>query len=554
MKLQKLQLKNFKRFSDLTIDIIPPNAKLVLLIGSNGCGKSSVFDAFSFVNESLQNKAFGTNEDYYKKDKTKDIVVELDFGDFIVKFQGKDFEFGSSVAKPNLSSNSFYGRTSFRQTPRLTRTSIGQERFDIEKDSDRPQFFIDKDERFENDIEKISGTILKEFFRTDQSNKQIREKYIEPINKALQNIFGENNGTKLELIEIIPPLEGNVAQVNFRKGTSEIHYNLLSASEKEVVNLLINLLSRSENYQDTVYFFDEIDLHLESKTQFRLLKEITENWIPANCQVWTASHSLGFIEYAKQTENAAIIDFDSYDFDNQQILTPEPKENPDIYEIAVGKEFLPSLFEQMNIYFIEGNDSRHYAQIGIPKTIFVPENDRNNVFHKVRTANFRGIVDRDFLSDDDISEIRRQYKNLIILDYYSIENYLYHPENLAEYYASIEKEFNKNQYIQQLTQAKNEIKRDLVLSIFSDRESYPYFGEPEFNGQSLQNRFKKKDDNMTQVKSVADYLDSDEIETFYKSLPMKDYCKYLPQRQNISKNELAKTKWFKLQVEKLLEN
>ncbi len=50
MFINKLQLKNFKRFTDLTVDRAaqqnqnPP--KLVLLIGANGSGKSCIFDAF----------------------------------------------------------------------------------------------------------------------------------------------------------------------------------------------------------------------------------------------------------------------------------------------------------------------------------------------------------------------------------------------------------------------------------------------------------------------------------------------------------------------------
>ena len=55
---------------------------------------------------------------------------------------------------------------------------------------------------------------------------------------------------------------------------------------------------------------DELDLHLNTQLQYNLLKEITENWIPENCQLWTASHSLGFIDYANGSEMAAIIDFD----------------------------------------------------------------------------------------------------------------------------------------------------------------------------------------------------------------------------------------------------
>ena len=84
----------------------------------------------------------------------------------------------------------------------------------------------------------------------------------------------------------------------------------------------------------------------------------------------------------------------------------------------------------MNIYFVENNDSKYYASIGIANSVFISENNRNNVYHKVRSTQFKGIVDRDFLSDDDIIQIRQHYPNLFILNYYSIENYLYHPDNL----------------------------------------------------------------------------------------------------------------------------
>ena len=39
MYITKVELQNFKRFTDLTIDGIPADARLVLLIGSNGSGK-----------------------------------------------------------------------------------------------------------------------------------------------------------------------------------------------------------------------------------------------------------------------------------------------------------------------------------------------------------------------------------------------------------------------------------------------------------------------------------------------------------------------------------
>jgi hypothetical protein len=230
----------------------------------------------------------------------------------------------------NVSPTAFYGRSSLRQVPQLTRTALGQGKpVNFDKDSDRPRMYIERDNRFENDLDKITGLILKDFYRSDQLASQIKLKYINPISEAFTRIFGENSATQLTLLELIPPLDDKVADIIFKKGESEIHYNYLGNGEKEVFNILINLLVRKNFYQDTIYYLDELDLHLNTKLQYHLLKEIVENWIPANCQLWTASHSLGFIEYANEVDNAVIVDFDELDFDKPQTLFVQPKNRYD---------------------------------------------------------------------------------------------------------------------------------------------------------------------------------------------------------------------------------
>ncbi|MBX3252528.1 MAG: AAA family ATPase [Chitinophagaceae bacterium] len=556
MRITELHLVNFKRFTDLTITNIPESSKLVLLIGSNGSGKSAVLDVFSLMLGAVRHDVSGGEErfEYYYKQTNQELLLTITVTNgetFSISGERGGLSWDERLYK--LKGANFYGRTSFRQIPQLTRTSLGEQKFDFDKDSDRPKFFIERDSRFENDVEKITEIILKDFFRSGRSNEQIRHEYIDPINKALRNIFGTGNGTKLQLIEIIPPLEGKIAQINFKKGESEIHYNFLSAGEKEVFNLLINLLSRASLYRDTIYFFDEIDLHLNTRLQYNLLKEITENWIPETSQLWTASHSLGFIEYAKQHDHASIIDFDDLDFDLPRILSPEPKDNPDIYEIAVGKEYLPALFKQMEVYFVENKDRDYYATVGIENTVFVSDNSRNNVYHKVKSTGLKGIVDRDFLSDDDIYEIKKHYLNLRILNYYSIENYMYHPDNLEEYYNIINAAFSKSRYTEDLVRAKNKSKDSIIIGIALARTGYPYFTEPEFNGKPIQNRFKNSEENRNESAIIQQYLNSDELEVFYKVLPMKSYCTQLPERQNIAKFDLVKTDWFKQQIKELLK-
>lgn len=45
MKIREIRLRNFKRFSDTNITDIPIAARVVLLVGPNGCGKSSLIDS-----------------------------------------------------------------------------------------------------------------------------------------------------------------------------------------------------------------------------------------------------------------------------------------------------------------------------------------------------------------------------------------------------------------------------------------------------------------------------------------------------------------------------
>ena len=553
MKIKSLQLKNFKRFTDLTLQDIPDNAKLVLLIGSNGSGKSSVFDAFERiatfgVDFGVEN--YSSKNEYYSKNKNLDYLISL------LSSEGQVIKNDSSILELGQTKrfkNNFYGRTSFRQIPRLTRTSLGNTNFNIENNSDRPKAFIDRDTRFENDIEHILGKLLKEFFRTSDDKSEIKSKIIDPINDALNRIFNKENGTKLELLEIIPPLEGKTAEINFKKGDSEFHYNFLSAGEKEVFNILINLVARGEYYKDTVFFFDEIDLHLNTKLQYNFLKEIIENWIPDNCQFWTASHSLGFIQYAKESEEAILFDFDDFDFDYLRVLVPEAKDNPDIYEIAVNKELLPALFKDYKIFFVENKDRSYYSALNIHNVLFVQSNNKKSVYHKTKNGEFNGIIDRDFLSDNDIQEIEQQYQKLKVLHFYSIENYLYHPDNLQEYYHSKNIAFDKSGYAQSIANEKENVKLNIFRSLALTRTSYSFFEEPEHNGKINQKRFRNDAENLTQVAEIEKYLNSNDFDTFYKVFPMKDNATQLKERQNISKSDLAKTNWFKTQIENIIK-
>ena len=47
MKFESATIKDYKRFTDLTVKGIPDTSRLIMLSGPNGSGKSSFFDALS---------------------------------------------------------------------------------------------------------------------------------------------------------------------------------------------------------------------------------------------------------------------------------------------------------------------------------------------------------------------------------------------------------------------------------------------------------------------------------------------------------------------------
>jgi len=540
MKIKSLQLKSFKRFTDLTIQGIPERSKLVLLIGSNGSGKSSVFDAFEVLNRYRLHSFTGNVEKYYSKNGIPFQII-ADFGNGFITDTGKT-SFGSSEIK-RFPITSYYGRTSLRQIPRLTRVQLGNQ-VDVLNDGDKPYSFIDRDDRFENDLEHIFGKLLKEFFKNTDDKSQIKDEVIKPINEALNRIFSKENGTRLQLIELIPPLEGKVAEVNFKKGDSIFHYNLLSAGEKEIFNILINLIARKEIPKD-LYYFDEIDLHLNTLLQYNFLKEIIENWIPDNCQFWTASHSLGFIQFATDYENGCVIDLDDLDFDKKQSLTPKDKSNFEIFEIAVSKSFIDKSVQGRKVIFSENSDTPFYNDLNIPNTFFFVAIDKIDVFHKAKNHQQFGLIDRDYLSDEEVEQIKTDYPYLYVLPYYSFENLIYHPDNLEEYYATVNKSFNKELYIQQIAKIKNDERDYIAAGIIQARSGYPFYRENE-NAIKLKS-FKGN------YKAMIKLLWSDDFESFYKVFPAKDYGNGIIQRQQVATIHLVQTTWFKTQIENTIK-
>ena len=94
MKIKSIRMENFKRFTDLTIEGLPETAKLVVMIGPNGCGKSSVFDA-------LQTKWYlgirGDQQEINYYNKHINYYVKSELYPYTRRYHGPNDAFGYSV-------------------------------------------------------------------------------------------------------------------------------------------------------------------------------------------------------------------------------------------------------------------------------------------------------------------------------------------------------------------------------------------------------------------------------------------------------------------------
>ncbi len=533
MRIASLTLENFKRFTHLEIGDLPEAAKLVLLVGSNGSGKSSVFDAFNHFSGGAQR---GVKPAYDLKDAAKSFRIEAvphEGAKVFSEGEGPDYGAGKKLR--------FYGRSSLRVVPAIQRVQHPEQQ--IEKDSDRPQFFTHEDRRFFVDVAQFTSQIdraLREpTFQGQQADTvAIYRSFIEPFNNSLRRIFGDNAATTIQIKNFDNADPQSPIQLYFTKGGSTVPFDILSHGEKQIVILLMNFAVRREHYEDAIFFIDEMDLHLNTALQKNVLREIVEQWIPDGAQLWTATHALGFIEYADESEQAVIIDFDDLDFDLPQRLVPAPSRHLDVFEIAVPRDCLARLFSGRKIIACEGKDDALYnAACDDNSRLFIPAGNAEGVFAMVQAnPHLWGIRDRDFLLQTEVDQLRQLYPQYRVLPYYSIENLLFHPDNIAslgiagydaEAWREAIRAAKDHRPLREVKYARGKIRELRAVQVFQKDRAW-----------------EKDAEEIYRAHGSADFG------VFYPVVPMKEMPRTYLEPFKISTGDLARTPWM---VRKLKE-
>ncbi len=392
MKIKEIKINNFKRFTDLTIKDIPESAKLIVLVGPNGSGKTSLFEAFNFWHRLKAWNNYNERKGYLEKVTNGSSNVNQSFdADNKVKI-----EFHTPIDK-NIRQEikgKFYFRTAYRNEPDFTIDSLHKQNSPIEQGSQLGTL-MESDATVSKNYQRLIAETVSEIYNetNDKKNvKTLREELIGKIQNSLANIFDD-----LNLSSIGNPLSNG--SFYFEKGISkDFHYKNLSAGEKSVFDLVLDIIMKANYYSDAVFCIDEPEVHMHTKLQAKVLKELF-NLVPTSSQLWVSTHSIGMLKQAEEIEKAnpgtvVFLDFNDKDFDTSEIIKPT------IIDKAIWDKFFELAFAE-------------FSQLIAPKTIVFCEGTPEGRKYKNFDAQIYSKIfwnryhDTKFISIGSCSEIEK---------------------------------------------------------------------------------------------------------------------------------------------------
>lgn len=490
MFIRRVRLKNgYKRFHDLTIDLGDFPARIVALVGPNGCGKSSVLDSLLYHAGSHEAVGSGATRDIKYHSMTgggsltwQDVEIQFTTGDFSSVRQSK-----AIGGNPNTI---FSFRSPYRYNSKL-KISETRAVSEIKLNSYGAGDASSIDAKMEDNYRRLYAVYNRYRDDNDIKPSAAKAKIIGDLNKSIKKCLD------LE-ISSLGNVEGDQGTLYFKKPghPQAFEFNVLSSGEKEVVDLLLDLYLRKDDYNDTIFLIDEPELHINTAIQGNLLMEI-DRLVGPDCQIWLTTHSIGFLRALQTTmrDKSQIIQFrPEYDLAaDARTLTPVrvgPGTWRDIFAIAL--DDLATLVSPSTIVYCEGRaepgpgrkerglDAQVLNKIFAgphPEALFTSsggntEPDQRSaialaVLGKVfPTVEILVLKDRDMASGKKTDEGDRQIylktnsDNHRVLKRWEIENYLYDKEVLKAYCFSEGLSFDESSYDSFVVSIENQNLKD----------------------------------------------------------------------------------------------
>ena len=440
MRFKRATIKNFKRFTHLTVQGIPETASIIVLAGPNGCGKSSFFDALHTWHKWTAAKAQSWEPDYHakagspqRKGWTNDVTVDF------------------HNPLPDNRKKIFHVRSAYRNDPDFQISHLN--RMTNPLDDVQVNRMIDNDASIQKNYQRLASKGLEDLYELGEGTTtfdQYRDHSLGRIRNALERLFPD-----LRLGSLGNPLKEGTFR--FTKGASKrFSFKNLSGGEKAAFDLILDLAVVGKDYNNTVFCIDEPESHMNARLQADLLS-VLHDLITDDCQVMLATHSIGMMRRARDIERAepgtvAFLDFGDRDYDVAQVIEPTTISRAfwnRAYGVALDE--VAALLAPERVVICEGHphgtvknhshDARCYERIfegEFPETKFLSGGndievgrDRWGVAAGLKLLigglEVVRLIDRDDRSSEEIAELPRSVR---VLSRRNLESYLFDDEIL----------------------------------------------------------------------------------------------------------------------------
>lgn len=439
MKIKGISCKEFRRFKDLTISGLPATAKLVVLMGPNGSGKSALFDAiYSRLKLGATGSYQPTFGSYYDRiPERSDIMAAI--GSVDIQFHG-DTPLNSIDRRKAV-----YARSAYRNVPSFSFNQL--QKVGSSLDEVRFTRMIDNDQATSSNYMRMASEALADAFEREDGTKtlhQFREGVLAEIRDAVRGLFPE-----LILNSLGDPLSENATFRFDKGGVRGFAYENLSGGEKAAFDLILDLVIKRREYDDTIFCIDEPEAHMSMRVQRKFLTTLY-NLIPDNSQLWVSTHSIGMMREAQDLREArpsevVFLDFSDRDFDTPQEIQPARMDRSMWERMhSVALDDLAELVLPDVLYLCESPPEKSF-DADCYNTIFASEHPRvkfSSVGSKMDVERLALVLqkaplnlsvipvrDRDHMTDQEVQNERD--KGVRVLSRTCIEKYLLDDEVLA---------------------------------------------------------------------------------------------------------------------------